>query len=323
MKKNLLVTLADRNYIEQAKQLFSSAYWNAGWKGDYMLLAYKIPEKDLKWFRKKGILVKKCKLFYNKDFPAWPVTVLGKFYLFTPEFKKWKTVIFLDGDIIVRASLNRLTKIKGFAAVQDIIPRNKLYYHFPGPKERNKEVFNKLKKNYSLRARAFNSGVMAFNTSIIKKNSFLKLKKIFEKYKEICPFGEQPILNLFFYKKWTKLPRTYNVFPYLSAEGNYIEPEKIKGKILHITAHKPWNPENYFYKEWKDNLKRAEKINLKKVPRGKVLTKKESKKSSAYIKKEYRTFALDRYIGLIGEFLKKISPESYIILKNLKNRLNL
>ena len=52
-KKDLLVTLADRNYINQVKQLFSSVYWNAGWKGDYMLLTHEIPEKDLKWFRTK------------------------------------------------------------------------------------------------------------------------------------------------------------------------------------------------------------------------------------------------------------------------------
>ena len=47
MKQNLLVTLADKNYIQQAKQLFSSVYWNAGWKGDYMLWAHEIPEEEL------------------------------------------------------------------------------------------------------------------------------------------------------------------------------------------------------------------------------------------------------------------------------------
>jgi hypothetical protein len=38
--KKLLVTLADEKYIDQAKQLFSSAYWNGGWDGDFMLLSY-------------------------------------------------------------------------------------------------------------------------------------------------------------------------------------------------------------------------------------------------------------------------------------------
>ena len=102
-KKNLLVTLADRNYVEQARQLFSSVYWNAGWKGDYMLLAHEIPEEQLKWFREKGILIKKCKPFYDKK--GRPKTVLSKFYLFTPYFKKWRNIIYLDADVIVRASL--------------------------------------------------------------------------------------------------------------------------------------------------------------------------------------------------------------------------
>jgi len=48
MKKHLLVTLANENYINQAKQLFSSAYFNGGWDGDYLLLAHEIPENKLK-----------------------------------------------------------------------------------------------------------------------------------------------------------------------------------------------------------------------------------------------------------------------------------
>ena len=67
MKKDLLVTLADENFLDQAKQLFSSVYWNAGWKGDYMLLAHEIPESKLKWFRDKGILVKKCKSVCDRE----------------------------------------------------------------------------------------------------------------------------------------------------------------------------------------------------------------------------------------------------------------
>jgi hypothetical protein len=45
MKKNLLVTLATKDYILLAKQLFSSVYFNAGWKDDYMLLACQVSEK--------------------------------------------------------------------------------------------------------------------------------------------------------------------------------------------------------------------------------------------------------------------------------------
>ena len=58
MKKNLLVTLANQDFLPMAKQVLSSAYYNARWQGDYMLLAHEIPDEDLAWFRDKGILVK-------------------------------------------------------------------------------------------------------------------------------------------------------------------------------------------------------------------------------------------------------------------------
>lgn len=85
-----------------------------------MLLAYQIPEKELRWFKEKGILVKQCKPFHTerakakRPFNARISTL--KFFLFTSEFKKWQNIIYLDSDIIVRAPLDALTKIKGFAA---------------------------------------------------------------------------------------------------------------------------------------------------------------------------------------------------------------
>ena len=84
MRNNLLVTLADKNYIDQAKQLFSSVYFNSGWKGDYMLLAHEIHEGELKWFRDKGILIKKCRPLYDKGIAHLPPAMLDKFYLSTP-----------------------------------------------------------------------------------------------------------------------------------------------------------------------------------------------------------------------------------------------
>ena len=113
-KKCVLVTLADKNYLVQAKQLFSSVYHNSGWKWDYMLLAHEIPDDQLAWFREKGILVKHVRSLSKRDFPWLPATVLSKFYVFTEEFKKWDIVVFLDGDIIVRASLDGLTKLITF-----------------------------------------------------------------------------------------------------------------------------------------------------------------------------------------------------------------
>jgi len=326
-KRNLLVTLADRNYIQQAKQLFSSVYWNAGWKGDYMLLSHEIPEKELKWFRNKGILVRKCKpLEKNKISGGFPPTLLNKFYLFTPEFKKWKNIVYLDADIIVRASLDRLTKVKGFGAVLDLgllkIAKN--------INQRNKKLFLEIQKNYQLNTQSFNAGVLIFNTDIISKNSFTELRRLFKKYSQISIWAEQAVFNLYFYKKWKRLPLVYDVLvSYLSYVKN------LKGIILHFVGFgnkKPWDITNSFYEEWKSNLERAELIDLKNIPKGKKWSKFCIYWYSLYlwIKRYisilfyrkiffYITYNLNRFIGKFGIFLKKHNPKLYHKLKKIKD----
>ncbi|MGA2418350.1 MAG: glycosyltransferase, partial [Candidatus Staskawiczbacteria bacterium] len=185
MKNNLLVTLADENFVDQAKQLFSSVYYNAGWKGDYMLLAYKIPDKDLEWFFNKGILVKKCEpIFKDNELQKlcdnspedrsdeWPNIASSKFYLFTPEFKKWQNIIFLDADIIVRAPLDELTKVKGFSASynRDFRLNTEFSEKHQITTKDQQALYQKLKNSFNLKEKAFNSGVMAFNTKIIQED---------------------------------------------------------------------------------------------------------------------------------------------------------
>ncbi|MDD4215580.1 MAG: glycosyltransferase [Bacteroidales bacterium] len=264
-KRNLLVTLADKNYIQQAKQLFSSVYWNAGWNGEYMLLAHEIPDEELAWFKDKGILIKKCTPLrnYNIGKGHSPV-VLDKFYLFTTDFKGWKHIVFLDSDIIVKGSLDYLIKIKGFGAANSTInlgrqfsPENMLY--------------DEIKRDYNIHIRSFNSGVISFPTDIINDDLFDKLTGLYTKFESIA-FSDESILNLYYYKKWIKIPRVFNnlyitffllysayfyktrsvVFHFM---GNYIN-EK------YLDAYKPWDTRNPFYKEWLSNLERAEQMDL-------------------------------------------------------------
>lgn len=330
MKKSLLVTLADENYIDQAKQLFSSIYFNAGWKGDYMLLAHEIPEDELKWFRDKGILIKECKPFYNKKAYSLPVTVLSKCYLFTPEFKKWKNIIYLDGDIIVRASLNELAKINGLAArhggklsKQFIKPNPGFFYNQPT------RIFDELKKNYNLSEHGFNAGVMAFNTDVIKEGTFFELKKLFDLYGKISTLGEQTILNLLFYKKFIPLPYVYNCWVKHMMRFRNIKPEKIKGIILHfMSGEKAWSQKNPFYNEWKNNLNKADLIDLNKIPPPRESwTREDIEKYCQYLHKRFILYFyryiiwkisifIDRLLGLIGIFLKNNFPKLYFILKN-------
>jgi len=322
-KKNLLVTLADENYIKQAKQLFSSVYWNAEWKGDYMLLAHEIPEEKLKWFKERGILVKRCKVIF-KNIKGKPVK-LSKFYLFTNEFKKWENVVYLDADMIVKASLDELTEIKGFGAVLDDLIVNKLINQLTTPSQMNRKEFDKFKKIYNIKTHAFKSGIMAFKTNIIKKNTFSKLIKLFKKYAVLIKPGnlDQPIFNLLFYKKWEELPIVYNLD---FRDFDFIDPNKLNGIVIHSCGeNSPWIPNSPFHKEWKFNLNRSDKINLKKIPSSNKKSKKSKiKKYSFYLKirsisyfPNWKHF-IDYQTGLLGIFLYNYFPSLYFKLKKLK-----
>lgn len=323
MKKDLLLTLADKNFINQAKQLFSSVYYNSGWEGDYMLFAYGIPEDKLKWFIDKGILIKRCEpIPYTEGLKniKRPRVVFSKFYLFSPELKKWKNIVFLDADIIVRGSLDKLTEIKGLAATNATGINLKKCFLYP-----ERDLYKKLTENYPLTGMAFNSGIIAFSTDVIEKDSFPKLIELMRLYGSLNLDGDEPTLNLLFYKKWVKLPWIYNLFPRYLKDKCGIKPDKIKSIIIHFVAScKPWDERSFFYQEWRDNLKKAELINLEaRPPARKTWTEKEIKRYVLYLRLRFVIFYIpwyiDSLIGRVGIFLKRHYPKQYLRLKKLKS----
>jgi lipopolysaccharide biosynthesis glycosyltransferase len=316
-KRNLLVTLADKNYIQQAKQLFSSAYWNAGWKGDYMLLAHEIPEKELKWFRNKGILVEKCRPIIKEGFGRWPVSVLSKLYLFSSEMKKWKNIVFLDADMIVKYSLDNLTQVQGFNAWKGSEFEGRFNFE-------NETRKKELAKKYNLRWKAFSGAVFAFSTDIIKDYTLKHLKFIANKYQDRIK-NDEAILGIYFYKKYHPLPEVYNVcLNYLAPLKNQ---RKVKGIVLHFIGtgggEKPWNSQNPFHEEWKANLEKAELIDLKKrVLNPKRLSQREIYRMSSRIKFLKLAWkvreAKERFLGRIGKFIRKRNENFYCNLKKMK-----
>jgi len=325
MKKDLLVTLADGNYIDQAKQLFSSVYWNAGWKGDYLLLAYNIPGRDLRWFRGKGILVRECESILpgiNSRLGHAPLTTLSRFFLFTPEFKKWKNIVFLDGDIVVRGSLDELTKILGFAAVRiHNIHRTSLKGSFRKRTNNNKHLFRALESNCDLRRPAFNSGVMAFNTDIISDTDFQNLKNILLLFKDIIFISEETVLNLHFYDKWQELSAVYNFCPGYELFYSGGSPETLKGIVHHSYSNlrrgKPWDQENPLYSEWKSNLEKADLIEIANPQAPKrILNKREEAEYGLYLKNLSKRYFYKVYRAKMSFFIKKIARSARNLYKN-------
>jgi lipopolysaccharide biosynthesis glycosyltransferase len=197
---------------------------------------------------------------------------MNTFYLFTPEFKKWDNIVYLDSDILVRASLEKLSTVKGFWAVDDC--RNLENQFINQKKDKNviwnreyDKLLNKLHTKYNLLRSAFNAGVIAFSTDIVKENTFKELNELSNQYMQIAGLADQSILNLFFSMTWKRLPAVYNVFFVGPAEKKWLNCKKIKGVIIHLFAQNiPVKPEDCFYDEWMNNLTQADKICLDKKP---------------------------------------------------------
>jgi len=265
-KKNLVVTLADQNFLPQAKQLFSSVYWNAGWNGDFLLLAHEVPDEKLEWFRNKGIHIKKCTAIHNQSigFNQHPPVVLDKLLLFSPEFKQWGRIIFFDADIIVKGSLDKLAKVNGFGAVSSNLNLKKQFFS-------QNALYGEIKENYDVGKESFTSGMFAFPTDIIRDDTLTTLMSLFNRYNSLVQFADEGIFNLYFHKQWIKLPVVFglNVTRYTTGKINYNK-KKVHGIVLHFIGtssndhYKPWHPDCPFYSEWLINCDKAESMDLKR-----------------------------------------------------------
>ncbi len=266
MKENVLVTLADEHFLDRAKQLFSSAYWKGGWKGDYLLLAYDVPEEKLAWFRKKGVLIMHVSaLPIHVEEKYWsstyPPSVLAKFYVFTQEFTQWKHVVFMDSDIIVRADMNGLAAIEGFGAVTDMLPFIESQIDDYAQTRMHTTITN---------AKAFNSGVFCFSTDIIAEDTFGNICTLAGEYAgRTMYFPDQAILNIFFYTQWTLIPFFFNLY-YITLPRTYKHnPSKLRCVALHFAGkYKPWDAESAYRAEWEENLRMADAIDLEHVQKG-------------------------------------------------------
>lgn len=339
MKKNLLVTFADKNYIDQAKQLFASAHFKGGWDGDFMLISPDITDEQKSWFDKKGIIVKKypnpVKSINLKNFPG---TLYAIFYLFTEEFKKWSHIIYLDVDVLVRDNFSELLKVKTFAASEDIL-RRKLKKQFgkkhvkyndyspskhlgiTTPEYRSKVA--RLRKRYNLNVRMFNAGIFVLNTEVIKSDTFDQLINLADEFGRISQAPPQGEINLLFYDKWERLPFIYNIYPHYWNKGYRFNQEDIDGVFLHFCAStKPWHKDSYYYKEWKESLDEADKIDINSPIR---VDKKWKSEEILILEKKIKrihltlkiSLVLQRILGEGGLVLQKISPKLFTRLKKL------
>lgn len=337
MKKSILVTLVDNNYLDYAKQVLAGAYFNGGWSGDMMVMVYHdVPDCQLEWFRERSILVKKCSPLVDESrYGRWATITLCKFYLFTPEFKKWNKVVFVDVDTIIRGPISGVLSVRGFAAVPNFITIEKT---FPVDALENHKVRLYLQSMCNPKDLTFNSGFMVFDSNFVGKNTMDELMGIFHNIGHLSSVPDQIVLNLYFAGRYEKLPYAYNMYLRdLTLWLVRLKIVQVKGVVLHFLGtslkqvNKPWNKRNVFYDIWKNNLDKADDIKIGLAveathdPRDIVV-------AGDYLETLYKLrfinfwfiwvvvkplLFFDRSVGKCGFFLKSRLPSIYYGIKRM------
>lgn len=270
--KTLFVTLATRDYVEQAKQVFSSAYFKGGWRGDFMLLGVGLTQEDTGWFVRKGIIVKPCDLIMEDGCSYFTAVCSAKYLLFKEEFKQWDSVVFSDVDVIIEGSLDDLAGRKGFSACS-------LSYFAPffallmnrGMINENlnqglAQKIQSLKKVISMYRRAFCTGVFAFSTDVIRKETYGDMVNLYRAYNDCTMYVDMLVLNIHFSGQWNKMSPIYNVFFDTIQERHPVLKRRPRGIVFHFPSadkkDKPWSLEHPYYSEWSENLRKADLIDL-------------------------------------------------------------
>jgi lipopolysaccharide biosynthesis glycosyltransferase len=267
--KNLVVTLGNKPYLDQVKQLFSSLYFNAEWKGDCMLLCDRsLNAEDTDWFNKRGIRVRPYDPLLPEKIGISHQIAWLKLNIFTPAFREWENIIFLDGDIIVRAPLDELLNLDGLNAVRVMNgERSDLMGQFHNYDENRLKM---LTSQFDCPGPALNAGVLAFKSTLIKDDMLENFKKIAYEYKDVIFISEETVLNMYFHKKWNELPAVFNICPNWEIGLRGCKPEDLKGRVLHCYStlffrqrnRKFWSPGNPLFPEWKANLDKSDEVDF-------------------------------------------------------------
>ena len=242
------VCVANQAYLDYVRRVFQSLR-RSGWSDDLLLITdTNNPPETLTWFHTHKITVWELPLLIEEQ-DWWahqaaghnPIT-LHKLYLFTERMKQWRHVVFLDADIILNRSIERLSAVDGFHACDDL-------FHSLGEQIKDPNDISLLSEaGYDVSGPSFNTGVMAFSTDILDADVEKRLYDLTRRFFGHSRWGEQLIVNLLWYRRWKALPVGYNFFPaWMKSPGD------VSGLAFvwhYPDKERPWNPASPHHERW-------------------------------------------------------------------------
>ena len=258
---NALVFLANENYAEYAKQMVFSARRYGHWEDNIVLLKW--GAFDTSWFEQRGVMIEDVSSadFNFGDLPDQQAVYFAKIILFHPKFSRWKKMVYLDTDMLIRRDIRHLLSYNGFAAADDCFRYPVIHQMAPIDSDWSQARINQVLSKSALRAASFNSGMMVIPTASNTHKTFHTLCELTAEYWRESAYYDQGILNMHLNPIRKRVPYVFNDY-YLSEDFNrrglirrFSDRYSV---ILHIIhPSKPWSKDNPYYSEWKSRMDAA------------------------------------------------------------------
>jgi len=213
MSDDVIIMVADGNYMDHAKSLLVNFRRQGEWTGDFCLISPGNCETtDIE---SRGIDV-----LHVPD-ADWDFMV--KFWAFTPYFHKWKRALCVDIDIMVQRNVQRvfdelaprLPAILCNLEDGSILGGLQHWDKSAGDgREAHPEVYEKLEARYPhINERMFNMAFIFYEPASMPPETMAELRAIDEEFKEANPSkADQMLVNLHLYDRLEEASKDYFSF---------------------------------------------------------------------------------------------------------------
>lgn len=238
--KTVIVTLCDKGYIGKAKQTISELQSVGRWTGDIVLIAVDctvpaFPSVEVMQVShlSTDFLLKSYSRFPFKGGDGRHLTRLtqwDKLHAFSPFFKRWDRVLFLDAGMRILSPIQPILDLECAGVL--MAPDDSEYP--PNPEVRfhrlvdpaNEEAYSALLKEFTpdvLQSRYFLNGIFLYDTSLLDRIPMTELIETMNQY-PIARCNEMTVMNIVFaarHKVWVPMPkRIGNAYTFGYNESN-------------------------------------------------------------------------------------------------------
>jgi hypothetical protein len=240
----VFVTLSDASYFPKAKRTIRELQVHGKWKGDIVLLAVDFTPEPIAGVRVRHISHVDTSILFEQ-WKTHPIQAMpdnrhyGKVYqwdklqVFTPYFRQWERVVFLDAGLRVFDVVQPLLDLEWknrMLAPDDADPYdNGSRFKRQLDLEANPDVTTKLLNTYGdamFTKRYFNNCIFVFDTDLLDRITYQELVTMMNEY-PIFLCNETGLMNLAFNYKlgcWKAFPqRVGTKYLFAWSENNYDE----------------------------------------------------------------------------------------------------